>query len=132
MTTLIGYEAINYAEANGLTLNKYNDPIEDAREGLSVDEARKVAAEDPALIYIPLAAEVSRLIALLGGRALVIDPVTDADETAEEIELRSLNTSDVRTITVSSPRIIRALYEHPSAESYGDGSYTVEEIRLTR
>jgi len=52
MTTLSGYEAIEYAEANGLTLSKYNDPIEDAREGLTPDEARKIAAEDPNLIYV--------------------------------------------------------------------------------
>ena len=50
--TLFGYEAIEYAEANGLTLSKYNDPIEDAREGLTPDEARKIAREDPRLIYI--------------------------------------------------------------------------------
>lgn len=52
MSNLSGYEAITYAEANGLTLNKYNDPTEDAREGLTVDEARKIALEDPGLIYI--------------------------------------------------------------------------------
>ena len=49
---LTGYEAINYAEANGLTLSKYNDPIEDAREGLTPDEARNLALEDPTLIYV--------------------------------------------------------------------------------
>ena len=49
---ITGYDAINYAEANGLTLNKYADPIEDGRTGLTVDEARKVAAEDPGLIWI--------------------------------------------------------------------------------
>lgn len=50
--TLTGNEAIEYAEDNGLTLNKYADPVEGAREGLGLDEARKVAAEDPSLIYI--------------------------------------------------------------------------------
>lgn len=52
--TLTGYAAIEYAEANSLTLNKYADPAEDAREGLGVDEARKVATEDPSLIYIEI------------------------------------------------------------------------------
>jgi hypothetical protein len=52
MMTLSGYEAIEYAERHGLPLSKYNDPTEDAREGLTVAEARKVAAEDPGLIYI--------------------------------------------------------------------------------
>ena len=45
---LIGLAAIDIAEANGLPLNKYNDPIEDARTGLDIAEARKVAAADPA------------------------------------------------------------------------------------
>jgi hypothetical protein len=49
---LSGFEAIEYAEANGLTLSKYNDPIEEAREGLTPDEARKIAREDPSLIHI--------------------------------------------------------------------------------
>lgn len=55
---LTGYEAINYAEANGLALNKYNDPIEDARHGLTPDEARKVASEDPSLIWIAAPPEI--------------------------------------------------------------------------
>lgn len=49
---LKGYEAITYAQNNDLTLSKYNDPIEDARDGLTLDEARKIASEDPSLIYI--------------------------------------------------------------------------------
>lgn len=52
MTTLTGHDAIEYAESHGLTLSKYNDPTEGAREGLSVDEARQVAREDPSLIYV--------------------------------------------------------------------------------
>ena len=52
---LYGTEAIEYAEANDLSLNKYNDPIEEAREGLTPDEARKVAREDPRLIWIDAA-----------------------------------------------------------------------------
>jgi hypothetical protein len=57
MTTAVitGHPAIEFAARNGLTLQKYNDPIEAARDGLSVDEARTVAAEDPALIYIDIA-----------------------------------------------------------------------------
>jgi hypothetical protein len=53
---LTGTEAINYAEANELTLSKYNDPIEDACEGLTPDEARKIVREDPSLIYIDVEA----------------------------------------------------------------------------
>lgn len=49
---LKGIEAIEYAEANNLTLSKYTDPTEDAREGLTPAEARRVASEDPSLIWI--------------------------------------------------------------------------------
>lgn len=54
MTTLKAFAAIEYAEKNGLTLSKYNDDTEDAKDGLSVEDARKVAAEDPTLIYIEI------------------------------------------------------------------------------
>lgn len=50
--TLCGYPAIEYASANGLTLNKYADPIEGARSGLSVREAREIAHDDANLIWI--------------------------------------------------------------------------------
>jgi len=43
------------AKANGFRASifmKYSDPIEDAREDLTPDEARKVALEDPSLIYL--------------------------------------------------------------------------------
>jgi hypothetical protein len=53
-TTLKGIAAIEYAEAHGLALKKYNDPTEDARENLTPDEAREIAAEDPSLIYLPV------------------------------------------------------------------------------
>lgn len=33
-------------------INKFADPIEDAREGLTADEAREVAAEDPSLLWV--------------------------------------------------------------------------------
>ena len=58
---LTGYDAIDIAEANGLTLNKYADPTEDAREGLTMEEARRVAAEDPSLIWLerPMYQEVT-------------------------------------------------------------------------
>lgn len=49
---ITGIEAIEYAEENGLTLSKYNDPTEGAKDGVAVQEARKIAAEDPGLIYL--------------------------------------------------------------------------------
>ena len=52
MTRLTGREAIEYAEAHGLALHKYADPIEGARDGVTVDEARDIAREDPSLIWL--------------------------------------------------------------------------------
>lgn len=55
MTTqeiITGHDAIETAERQGLTLHKFADPTEDARDGLTPDEARQVAAEDPSLIWI--------------------------------------------------------------------------------
>lgn len=49
---LIGWEAIEHASENELTLSKYADPIEDARDGLTPFEACGVAMEDPNLIYV--------------------------------------------------------------------------------
>lgn len=44
-------DTIEHAAWCDLVICKYADPIEDAREGLTVDEACEVAAEDPSLIY---------------------------------------------------------------------------------
>jgi len=52
MDELTGYAAIEYAQEHGLTLSKYTDPMEDARENLTPEEARDVAREDPSLIYL--------------------------------------------------------------------------------
>lgn len=34
-----------------IVINKYADPTEDAREDITLDDAREIAAEDPGLIY---------------------------------------------------------------------------------
>mgnify|MGYP003148089258 CR=1 FL=1 len=53
---LSGFEAIGFASARGLRLNKYADPIEEMRTDLTVTEARSIADEDPALIYLDVRA----------------------------------------------------------------------------
>jgi hypothetical protein len=53
---LTGTAAIEIAEAADILLSKYADPIEDAREGLTVSEAREVASEDPGLVYLDASA----------------------------------------------------------------------------
>ena len=51
---LTGHDAIDYAETHGLTLNKYSDPMEGARELVEIAEAREIAADDPALVWIEM------------------------------------------------------------------------------
>lgn len=49
---IIGYEAIAYAERTGRPLHKYADPIEGHLDGLTPEQARVIASEDPSLIYV--------------------------------------------------------------------------------
>ena len=54
MSTVIlrGEEAIHYAEEHHLLLNKNADESGEAREGLSVAEARRIQEAHPGLIWI--------------------------------------------------------------------------------
>jgi hypothetical protein len=68
---------------------------------------------------------------IFGDRVLVIDAVTDATETAASGEIAfpvARQHQDGFTwgerLKVSGA-VLRRLYDSPSAESYGDGSYTV-------
>jgi hypothetical protein len=49
---LTGFEAIEFAEKEGLPLNKAADSIDDAVEGLTIAEAEAIAADDPELIWL--------------------------------------------------------------------------------
>jgi hypothetical protein len=50
---LTGYEAIEAKKNdNRVILCKYADPIEDARENISLEDAEEISLEDPSLIYI--------------------------------------------------------------------------------
>lgn len=51
-TLLHGHEAIEFAAATGRALNKYSDPLEEARAGITIEEAREIAVIDPSLIWI--------------------------------------------------------------------------------
>jgi hypothetical protein len=48
---LTGFDAIAYAEREGLLLNKA-DRIDEARRDLNVAEAEAIASEDPNLIWV--------------------------------------------------------------------------------
>lgn len=45
-------DALGAAVEAGYRVNKYADPIEGPREGLTAEEAADVAAEDPSLIWL--------------------------------------------------------------------------------
>jgi hypothetical protein len=49
---LTGFKAIEYAEKEGLRLNKHPDSISGPRIGLSLAEAEALASEDPGLIWL--------------------------------------------------------------------------------
>lgn len=49
---LIGFEAIEFAEKEGLTLNKRADHIDEARSGLTIAEAEAIATDDPDSIWL--------------------------------------------------------------------------------
>lgn len=54
---LTGFAAIEFADQEGLTLNKMADSIDDAAEDLSIAEAEAIAADRPELIWIRVASD---------------------------------------------------------------------------
>lgn len=52
---LSGFDAIEYAEKEGLTLNKSADSVDDEVTGLSIAEAEAIASENPDLIWLNVA-----------------------------------------------------------------------------
>lgn len=51
-------EVIEVLHGQGFTLCKYADDLEPAREGLTLDEALAIAAEDPTLIAVIMSTTV--------------------------------------------------------------------------
>jgi hypothetical protein len=51
---LTGFEAITFAEREGLDLNKLPDAIDPAQQGLSIAEAEAIAVDRPELIYLDI------------------------------------------------------------------------------
>jgi hypothetical protein len=54
---LTGFEAIEYAEKEGLTLHKAANSIDEAAEGLTIAEAEAIADDDPELIWLDVPAD---------------------------------------------------------------------------
>jgi RNA polymerase-binding transcription factor DksA len=57
MIRLTGFDAVEYAELAGLTLNKAADSIDDVVTGLTIAEAQAIADEDPDLIWLEVPAD---------------------------------------------------------------------------
>jgi hypothetical protein len=51
-TRLVGWDAIAFAERNGCTLSLHADGAEPARDGVGIDEARRIAARRPDRVYV--------------------------------------------------------------------------------
>lgn len=51
---LKGFEAIHYAQRHGMTLSKSAGPMDESSTGLTVNEAIKVANQEPALIWLEI------------------------------------------------------------------------------
>jgi len=49
---LTGFDAIEYAEKEGLTLSKEADSVDEAAEGLTIAEAEAIADDNPELIFL--------------------------------------------------------------------------------
>lgn len=54
---ITGFDAISYAEREGLTLNKSEDAIDPARDGLSIAEAEAIASDSPEIIWLEVSKE---------------------------------------------------------------------------
>jgi hypothetical protein len=54
---LTGFDAIEFAQREGLTLNKAADRIDDAAEGLTVAEAEAIATDRPDLIWLEVTSD---------------------------------------------------------------------------
>ena len=60
-TRLEGWDAIAFAERNGCLLSLHADGGEEARDGVSIEEARRVAAKRPARVYVDFDAAEGRI-----------------------------------------------------------------------
>jgi hypothetical protein len=55
---LTGFDAIEFAEKEGYTLNKSADAIDEAQSGLTIAEAEALATENAELIWLEVPEEI--------------------------------------------------------------------------
>jgi hypothetical protein len=90
-TTISGHAAITLAETFGLTLNKYADPTDGARDGLTAEEAREIAREDASLIWLD-DADIAEAISLEQIRTLRAEATQAGDDMQLLVCERALET----------------------------------------
>jgi hypothetical protein len=54
---LTGFDAIQFAEQEGLKLNKNADPIDGPATGLTIAEAEAIATDHPELIWLEVSSD---------------------------------------------------------------------------
>lgn len=110
-TRLTGYDAILYAEERDLVLSKHADPVEGARENLSPDAAREIAAHDPSLIYLDI--QPSVLTAEIDDDAICVRDshggVWYPDEEAEA-EIRAASDPEARAVEIARTTPMRGTW----------------------
>lgn len=100
MTTTIrmtGRDAITYAQAT-LTgvLSTRTDPTAEGRDGVSIEEARRIASEDPSLVHLDIPAYIVESLAeeatAAGDEALALAcaAALDGEEASQRIVIRAL------------------------------------------
>ena len=83
MSKLTGTKAIEAAEKNmGIVLCKYADPVDDAREGLSIDDAREIVAIDPNLVWCEVPASEDPEYDALAWAETIVEEMNDDDRAA--------------------------------------------------
>lgn len=93
---MTGRDAIAYAQAHGLALSTYTDPTAEGRDGVSIEEARRIASEDPSLVYLDIPAYIVESLAeeatAAGDEALALAcaAALDGEEASQRIVIRAL------------------------------------------
>ena len=108
MRRLTGHAAIDYAAVRGLVLSKYTDPTDEARDGLTVAEAREIARVDPSLVYLEIGARyaaISRGHAEADALAARAWRETDEARRMGESPLRSHESGDDASSTAVCRRV---------------------------
>ncbi len=91
-----GRNALTYAQAHSLTLSAHTDPTAECRDGVSVEEARRIASEDPSLVYLDVPAHAVERLAEEARNAAdvyIVDACKDAlagDAAAQRLVVRAL------------------------------------------